>query len=174
MTELLDAEGITSTTYLDVGSCYGWYVAQMLVRGFDARGIELDPKAVRLGEVAYGLDTRRIEVGECSELLRTTDRHDVVSCFSVLHHFAMGAGPCSAEELARLLDRVTGRVLFFDTGQSHEAWFRDLLPAWNIEYIVEWLRSHTTFRRVMALGVDHDDVEPFADNYGRMLFACVR
>ena len=29
--------------YLDVASCYGWFVAEMRDRGFDAFGIERDP-----------------------------------------------------------------------------------------------------------------------------------
>lgn len=172
--ERIDVGG-PGSNYLDVGACYGWYVAEMAGRGFDARGVELDPAATRLGELAYRLDPGRLAVAECSAFLRDLDRQfDVVSCFSVLHHFVLGAGPCSAEELAGLLDRATRTVLFLDTGEAHEAWFRDLLPAWSTEYIAEWLHTHTTFREVIAIGTDGDAVPPFEDNYGRTLFACLR
>ncbi|MBM3672566.1 MAG: methyltransferase domain-containing protein [Actinobacteria bacterium] len=177
MTTFLEEQGLSSRgrTYLDVGACYGWYVAEMSRRGFGAHGVELDPNAIRLGRHAYGFEPDAITAAECSEFLRGVDRRfDVVSCFSVLHHFALGAGACSAEELGGLLDRATGEVLFFDTGQAHEAWFHDLLPAWNSEYIVEWLRCHTTFKRVVALGTDNDAVPPYEHNYGRTLFACTR
>ncbi len=162
-------------SYLDVGSCYGWYVSEMGARGFDARGVELDPEAILLGETVYGLTPGSVVQGECSAYLSTLDaRFDVVSCFSVLHHFALGNGPCSAEELLTRLDRATGRVLFFDTGEAHEAWFRDLLPEWTPEFIAAWLREHSSFREVIALGTDADAVGSFADNYGRTLFCCSR
>jgi 2-polyprenyl-3-methyl-5-hydroxy-6-metoxy-1,4-benzoquinol methylase len=169
--ELADPGG----TYLDVGACFGWFVDQMAQRGFDARGIELDPNAANLGAHAYGLDPHAISVAEGADFLRGLDRPvDVVSCFSVLHHFVLGTGSCSAEELIELLDQSTGKVLFLDTGQAHEAWFKDLLPAWTSEFVGEWLSAHTTFRDVVALGTDCDAVAPYADNYGRTLFACVR
>jgi len=166
---------VPGSSYLDVGACYGWFVAEMAQRGFDARGLELDPNAARLGALAFGLDPGVIAVGDGPEMLRGLERPaDVVSCFSMLHHFVLGAGSCSAEELIELLDRVTGRVLFLDTGEAHEAWFRDLLPVWSSEFIGEWLTAHTTFKRVVALGTDRDSVPPFQDNYGRTLFACTR
>jgi 2-polyprenyl-3-methyl-5-hydroxy-6-metoxy-1,4-benzoquinol methylase len=177
MLDWLDGMGVgeSGSTFLDIGACYGWFVAEMARRGFDARGVELDPNAIRLGEAAYGLESGQLTVGECSQFLRDMDKKfDVVSCFSVLHHFALGVGPCSAEDLIDLLDRVTGTVLFLDTGEAHEAWFRDLLPAWNTEHIAEWLHRSTTFREVVALGTDQDAVPPFEDNYGRTLFACLR
>jgi 2-polyprenyl-3-methyl-5-hydroxy-6-metoxy-1,4-benzoquinol methylase len=176
MLEWLDTMGVgAGSTSLDVGACYGWFVAEFANRGFDARGVELDPVAIRLGEQAYGLETGRVATGECSAFLRGVQQSfDVVSCFSVLHHFVLGTGPCSAEELVHLLDRATGKVLFLDTGEAHEAWFHDLLPAWNTEHIVEWLHRNTSFRRVVALGTDQDAVPPFEDNYGRTLFACLR
>ncbi len=131
--------------------------------------------AIGLGEIAFGLEPGAVDEGECSAFLAgAATRYDVVSCFSVLHHFALGNGPCSAEELLARLDRATGRVLFFDTGEAHEAWFRDLLPQWTPAFIGSWLREHSTFREVVALGTDEDAVAPFADNYGRTLFLCSR
>ena len=130
---------------------------------------------VKLGALAYGLPPDAVTVAEGADFLRALERPvDVVSCFSVLHHFVLGAGSCSAEELIELLDHATGRVLLLDTGEAHEAWFRELLPAWSSEFVGEWLSAHTTFRDVVALGTDRDDVPPFEENYGRTLFACVR
>jgi SAM-dependent methyltransferase len=165
----------TGSSYLDVGACYGWFVAEMARRGFHAHGVELDANAVKLGTLAYGLEPGAVTVAEGADFLRRLEQPaDVVSCFSVLHHFVLGAGSCSAEELIELLDRATGRVLLLDTGEAHEEWFRELLPAWSSEFVGEWLSAHTTFRDVVALGTDRDAVPPFEDNYGRTLFACVR
>jgi hypothetical protein len=175
MTWLLAERGITGGTYLDVAACYGWFVGRMGERGFDAYGVELDPAAVRLGEAVYRLARGRVAVGEATAFLsKVVEPYDVVSCFSLLHHFVLGNGTCTAEELAVSLDRATRSVLFLDTGQAHEEWFRDALPEWDAAFVQRWLTDHTTFREVLALGTDRDAVPPFERNYGRMLFACIR
>lgn len=166
-------------SYLDVASCYGWFVQQMAERGYAAQGVERDPLAPRLGAGVYGLDPGRVTVGDAVEFLRAAReegrRFDVVSCFSLLHHFVLGrGGGTSAEELTQLLDSVTGRVMFLDTGQEHEAWFARTLRGWDATHIARFLTTHTTFDEVIDLGPDEDAVAPYADNYGRHLFACVR
>lgn len=163
------------TTYLDVASCYGWFVAQMAALGYGAEGIERDPQGARLGRLMYGLDTSRVHIGNAETVLADTARTwDVVSCFSLLHHFVLGRGSCDAAELVRRLDAATGRVLFLDTGQDHEHWFRDSLRGWDTARIAAFLADNTTFDEVVDLGPDQDAVAPYGDNYGRHLFACVR
>ncbi|MEA2139089.1 MAG: hypothetical protein QOG56_2239 [Solirubrobacteraceae bacterium] len=164
----------SQASYLDVASCYGWFVAQMLERGYDARGIELERVAPQIGAAAYGLDASRIAVGDSVVLLESRAPADVVSCFSLAHHFVLGRGSCSAEELVGLLARRTRRVLFFEMGQEHEAWFRHSLAGWDADGVRTWLLRHTDFDEVVAIGVDQDSRPPYEDNYGRTLFACVR
>ncbi|MCA1692067.1 MAG: hypothetical protein LC733_07680 [Actinobacteria bacterium] len=163
-----------TSTYLDVACCYGWFLAGMGRLGFDARGIERDPLARVIGRSAYSLDPARISVGDCVDLLDGTAQYDVVSCFSLLHHFVLGRASISAERLASLLDAATARVLFLDTGQAHEEWFASELEAWDVDFIKSWLRENTTFREIVTLGPDSDGVGRFSGQYGRMLFACVR
>lgn len=164
-----------SGSYLDVASCYGWFVDQMGRLGFMAEGIERDPLGAGLGRLVYGVDPDSIRTGDAVDLLRATgERWDVVSCFSLLHHFVLGRGGCDEVQLVRLLDKVTGQVLFLDTGQDHERWFRSSLKGWNPEHIARFLREHTTFDEIIDLGPDRDAVEPYADNYGRHLFVCTR
>lgn len=163
------------TTYLDIGSSYGWFVAEMGKLGFDAYGLERDPIAASVGLSTYGVRPEQVFRSDCVRFLQKHEAtFDVTSCFSVLHHFAMGNGSVQAEELIRLIDRVTGRVLFFDTGENHEAWHKELLPEWDADFIENWLKRNTSFRRIYRLGVDEDAVPPFQENYGRMLFACVK
>lgn len=164
-----------SGTYLDVASCYGWFVHQMGNLGFEAEGIEQDSLGATVGRLVYGQDPERIRIGDAAWILRgTKERWDVVSCFSLLHHFVLGRGSCEPAELVRLLDRATGRVLFLDTGQEHEKWFRTSLRGWNPEHIRNFLLENSTFDAVLDLGPDRDAVGPYAENYGRHLFACVR
>lgn len=164
-----------ASSYLDIASCYGWFVAQMEQRGYRANGMERDPLAEPLGRAAYGLAAGAVEVGDCESLLAAAGRRwDVVSCFSLLHHFVLGRGSIPAEELIARVDAVTGRVLFLDTGQEHESWFRKSLAGWNAATIADYLRQHTTFDEILDLGPDRDGDGPYAGNYGRHLLACVR
>ncbi|MGI8626449.1 MAG: hypothetical protein ACR2J5_07755, partial [Geodermatophilaceae bacterium] len=164
-----------TSSYLDVASCYGWFVAQMGELGYRAEGMERDPLGATLGQAAYCVEPEWILIGDCVELLGSAGRQwDVVSCFSLLHHFALGRASVGPEELLRLLDSVTGRVLFLDTGQEHEAWFAESLLGWDADYIAKVLRENTTFDEIIDLGPDLDAVPPHQDNYGRNLFACLR
>ena len=99
------------------------------------------------------LDPEQILTADAVDFLRDdTGPWDVVSCFSLLHHFVLGRGSVDAVELFRLLDRATGRVLFLDTGQGHEAWFRKSLSSWDADYVGEFLERHGTFDQVIDLG----------------------
>jgi hypothetical protein len=178
MTAFLDDRKLlppATSSYLDVASCYGWFVKEMSRLGYEANGMERDPLAPPLGRAAYGLEEGVVQIGDCVELLRSVGRTwDVVSCFSLLHHFALGRGAVSEKELIRLLDAATGAVLFFDTGQDHEQWFAESLRGWDTARVAAFLREHTTFDEIIDLGPDADAVPPHERNYGRHLFACVR
>ena len=163
------------TSYLDVASCYGWFVAEMLGRGIDARGVERDPLAPTLGHHVYGLEPDRITVSDAVECLSAAgSQWDVVSCLSLLHHFALGRGSVDAVQFVKLLDQATERVLFLDTGQAHETWFEAKLPEWTTAGTRAFLEANTTFDEIIDLGPDQDDRPPYQGNYGRHLFACVR
>ncbi len=169
----------TGQSYLDIACSYGWFVKEFGKLGFDAYGGgEIDWAACEIGRRVYGLEEGRVTRGEVVHFLKeNAKRYDIVSCLSLLHHFILGLpyrASIGAEEMIQLVDRATDRVLFFDMGQEHEAWFREKLAGWNADYIEQWLRKNTTFTKIYRLGTDHDDVPPFEENYGRTLFACVR
>jgi hypothetical protein len=171
----LDSIGLVEGSYVDVAACYGWFVSQFAEAGFDAKGFELDPLAVRVATDVYGLPADAIVTGEAVALLTGSKQtFDVVSCFSLAHHFVLGRAADSAETLIKALDSVTGKVLFFDMGQGTERWFRSTMPEWTPEHIQRWLEEQTSFTKVTALGTDDDARPPFEDNYRRTLFACER
>jgi hypothetical protein len=163
------------TSYLDIASRYGWLVAQMSTLGIEARGVERNPSAAAVGVAAYRMPSDWIVRSDCVRYLRSEARSfDVVSCLGLLHQFVLGEGSISAEELIRLIDRHTGRVLFIDTGECHEPRFSESLRGWTPDFVEQWLKEHTTFVRIFRLGTDSDRIRPNEKGYGRTLFACMR
>lgn len=176
----LGSRGIApgQTSYLDVGSCYGWFVAEMGRYGYRSEGVDPDPLAPEVAEWAYGVDPVQVHTESVVPFLHTAssggDEWDVVSCFSLLHHFVLGRGEVSPRRLVELLNDVTGSVLFLDTGQAHEHWFRRSLSDWDSAGVRSFLEENSTFDEVIDLGPDHDDRPPYSGNHARHLFACVR
>jgi hypothetical protein len=177
MTELLNAEGWMppeSSSYLDVACSYGWFVSEMSKAGFRAEGVERDPNAISVGMVMYGLRPEQVHRADAVGFLRALqDKYDVISCFSLAHHYILNHTNASAEELLHLLDSATQHVMFFDMGQSHE-YAESKLNGWDEEHIHRWLEANTTFTRIVRLGADEDAVPPNQNSFGRMLFACMR
>jgi hypothetical protein len=195
MQRYLAAKDIRSGSYLDICCSYGWFVAQMGRRGFQAFGIDRDNAAICVGRIAYDLDDSATLVADLTTFLDEPERqyrvrrriahapaespapgsrYDIVSCFSVLHHYVLGAIPGSAADFIRKVDALTGKVLFFDTGECHEGWFKERLVGWNADFITKWLKENTSFARIEMLGTDADNVAPYGNQYQRHLFACSR
>jgi hypothetical protein len=163
-----------ASTSLDVACSYGWFVREFQSTGFTARGVEIDWASKQIGQLVYGLQPDQVTRGDVvTELMRIGQRFDVTTCFSLLHHFVLGRGKVPAEEMLGLLDRVTERVLFLDTGQNHERWFSKSLAQWDPTFIEQFIKRNSTFQRIYRLGTDQDD-ERYPGNYGRTLFACMR
>ena len=168
-------ENSNHRTAVDIGCSYGWFVRLLTQRGYDTYGIDRDLFALKIAELVYGVKSNTLIRDDILHFLANQRvPYDVVTCFSVIHHFALGLGAIGPEEFVSMLDRVTGSVLFFDTGQSHEAWFKNSLRVWDTAYIIEFIKKYTTFTKIDVLGVDTDNVGPYADNYARTLFACSR
>ena len=177
MTEFLRAENLAppaSSSYLDVASSYGWFVSEMSKAGYQAEGVESDPIAISVGNLVYGLKPGQVHRSDAVGFLRAHQgQRDVVSCFSLAHHYILNRRNASVEELLHLLDSATRRVMFFDMGQSHE-YPGGKLEGWDPDRIHRWLEANTTFARIVRLGPDEDAVPPNQHNFGRMLFACLR
>lgn len=174
MRQFLVEEGLTPPacrSYLDVACSYGWFVREMASHGFTTEGVEADPIALSVGQLMYGLKEKQLHRSDAVTFLHSNRQFDVVSCFSLVHHFLLKRRGVTAEELLYLLDTTARRVLFFDMGEEHEY---DKLRGWNPDFIQRWLEDNTTFSRVVRLGKDQDAVPPNEKSFGRTLFACVR
>ena len=177
MLGFLDAAGlpVASLSVLDLACAYGWFVHEFAKRGSAALGVDTDPSALRIGQIAYGLCPEQTVLNDLHTFLGTCDRTwDVVLLLSVLHHSVLNPKRGGPEELLRRVDRVTRSCLFIDTGQAHERWWRKALPEWDNDFVIDYVRRHTSFSRVIPLGSDADDAGPYRGNYGRTLFACLR
>lgn len=163
-------------TYADLGCSYGWFVSQMHKKGYRATGIDRDINATDVGCIVYNLNKENIIIDSVEGYSKnTTKKYDIVSCFSVLHHFVTGrSGTVSPESFIRDIDRMTNHVMFFDMGEEHEDWFKHSLKGWNAEFIKSWLLENTSFDTIEILGKDEDAVGNYANQYGRHLFACSR
>jgi SAM-dependent methyltransferase len=171
----LARNSISSGCFLDIGSSYGWFVAEMSKRGFQSLGIDRDAAVCRVGQLAYGIDRSANIVEDAATFLASQPRrYDVVCCLSVLHHFVLGDEAISAAEFIKLVDKVTGSVLFLDTGECHERDFSRSLDGWSADNIRSWLQDHTTFSTIEILGADGDGEGTLQGRYGRHLFACSR
>jgi Methyltransferase domain len=171
----LRRHGISSGSFLDIGSSYGWFVSEMSKRGFQALGIDQDAAVCTVGNLAYGIEPRANIVADATAFLRScTRQYDVVCCLSVLQNFILREQRVSTAEFIRLIDRVTASVLFLDTGECHENEFKRSLDGWNAGYIRSWLQDHTSFSVVEILGTDGDSGGPPLRRHGRHLFACSR
>ena len=165
----------TNHNYIDLGCSYGWFVLQMLKQGYSALGVERDPFAINIGKMIYGIDLKYFERSSLIKFFKLNNKSfDIVSCFSVLHHFVLHKDVMSPVDLIYYLDKITKKVLFLETGQNHEFWFKNCLSEWSPKFISNWIHKHTTFKTVVNLGPDSDSVGKFSGNFGRSLFACIR
>ena len=160
---------------VDLACSYGWFVNEFSQKGCNALGVEMDPTALKIGRIAYGLRSEQLVQSDFRQFLQQRNRHfDVVLLLSVFHYFPLKRAVGTAEEILREVDAITGSVLFFDTGQNHEEWWRTTLPEWDDRFIINLIKQNTSFTEVVPLGRDSDNVGPYRNNYARTLFACFR
>lgn len=177
MTDFLDARGVAGTgrSYLDLACNYGWFVDAFRQLGFDSRGVELDRRAPRIAELAYGLAPDRIVVDDLVRFLTLPDHQaDVMSCFSFVHHLVAAGHTPQAEDVVRFLAARSGLGFFFDTGESHESWLSSRLPGWTADSIERWLAGLCPGMTVTPLGTDRDARGEWRHQYGRTTFAVWR
>ena len=121
MTPVLDE--VAPRTALDIGCNTGWFVLSLAARGIPTVGVERDPASYRTALYAARRSPSGGRVGvlamrlgeETAELL---PRADCVLFLSTWHHLVREAGLDAAGRLLEAVWERTGRVLFFDTGES--------------------------------------------------------
>lgn len=171
--ERLPSELAAPTSYLDVGSSYGWYLGEMKRFGFSVLGVEPEPGAVEIGRSFYGLDASEVVVGEPLEVVEQMEEpFDVVSCFGLLAAFAGGSGRETAERLVKAMDRIVDRVLILESDEDPT--YASLPPGANPASLTRLVLDSTSFRQAVDLGENHDPVERWSASESSRLIALLR
>ena len=175
MVNFLKKLEIKKGTLIDMACSYGWFTANFKKRGFKVIGIDRDPQAIKIAQLIYKLKSQETLSEKIESFIdRNKIKYDVVLFLSILHHYGLGKEKGDVNDILKKLDRITGKVLFLDSGENHEEWFKKKLPEWDINYIIKKIRENTSFKKIVKLGKDSDNVGRYSKNYGRTLLACVR
>jgi len=161
-------------TYLDVGSSYGWFVAEMKRLGHPVLGIESDARAVDIGTTFYGLAADDVLVGDLTERVEELTRpYDVVTCFELLGAFRGGSRLAEPGRLVKAIDRIAGHVLFVDADEHP---VRAAFPPDESRdsSLTRLVLDNTSFRRAVDLGANHDPVGARSAHSQSRLIAFVR
>ncbi len=175
MLSILKQEHIDSGSMIDLACSYGFFPKSFKKNGFTVKGLDRDPDAIVVAKEITGLEADEVICERIEDYFKkTNDKFDVVLFLSILHHYAIGKEPGNVIAMLQQLDKITNKVLFLDTGQGHEAWFKKSLKDWDEKYIEDLILKNTSFKKVVNLGTDNDNVGKYVDNYKRALFACIK
>lgn len=178
MKSFLSDNNLEIKTLLDLSCSYGWFVKEFGKEGVATYGIDKDKNAVKIGRVIYGLKDQEIIQSEIIDFVsrakKNNQKYDATLFLSILHHFIIGKEKGGARELLQKIDKLTAKVMFFDTGQNHEAWYRESLKEWDEDYIIKFIKHNTSFKKVIKIGYDQDNQGQYSNQYKRALFACLR
>lgn len=170
----IDKNNITTGSYIDLPCSYGYFVDNFKKRGFASKGYDIDLSSIKIAHQINRLEEEISQKDIIKYLETTTDKFDVVSCLSILHHFVMGRIDYPYMNIVKNLDKLTGKVLFLDTGQVHEKQYEGELTGWTDEFIIKLFVDNTSFKHGEILGKDQDNIGLQKENNNRTLFAFYR
>lgn len=106
---------------LDIGCFNGFFVRELLDRGFDATGIDFNRKALEFGRSTYQLE-RSISDRTLVDLYQQGERFDAITMFEVIEHLEDFV---SVTQQALRLLRANG-VMILSTPNSRMTWRPEL------------------------------------------------
>ncbi len=161
---------------LDVGSYFGWFLAEYNKMGFEAFGVERDHLASEVAEKFFKINSGLLFKMPIELFINkySHKKYDFISFLSVLHHFILEKSYVKPDVLFQKLSVMTKRIMFFETGEEHEKMFRGSLDGWNEERIAEFVKQNSDFKKIVKLGRDSDNVGKYSDSYNRMLYAFIK
>lgn len=107
----------SGATVLDIGCFNGFFVRELVDRGFDATGVDFNEAAVAFGHDNYGL-ADRISTQSIEDMVAEDRKYDVITLFEVIEHLP------SFGRLLELLNLclAPGGVLIISTPNAHMSW----------------------------------------------------
>ena len=168
-------DSLSEKSFLDIGANYGYFVYFFDNYCQEVCGIDRDQKNIDLANIFYPKISKNIKLKNFPKGIEGLKEYDIVCFLSIFQHFIIdGKNEEDLSELIKAVDTKTKHVLFFEMGQEHESWYKEVLSGWNVEKISKWVIENTTFNHCISLMKDEDSVGEFSDRYGRTLFAFYR
>lgn len=175
MRSFLLSKKIKEGSVLDLACSYGFFLKKFKETGLNVFGLDRDKRAIEICKLVNHLDSKELKIDRIENFLQNSKcQWDIVLFLSILHHYIIGKEPGEFSQILKQLDKITGKILFLDMGQNHEEWFSTTLANWDEDYIIKKIKENTSFKQIIPLGKDKDNLGKYTKNYGRTLFACVR
>jgi len=166
-------------TAVDIGACEGYFSIMLGESGITTIALEGDPAVARTAAFAV----RRSGLEDVGVLALSLTPGNVVAvpasdctlCLSIWHHFVRYYGLEATTEMMATIWSRTGKVLFFDTGETEmtpEYGLPEMTPdarSWLAGYLAETCEGS----RVEHLGT-HAAFDPSGRTVERNLFAVIR
>jgi hypothetical protein len=164
---------------VDIGACEGYFSIRLGRACIPTIAIEGDPPTYRTAIFAVrrsGLDDVGVLALELTpENVVAVPASDCTLCLSVWHHFVRRYGLSKATEMLETIWDRTGKVLFFDTGES------EMTPDYGLpamtpdpqSWLAAYLAETCAGSRIEHLGT-HAAFDPSGQPCERNLFAVIR
>jgi len=113
------------TSFMDIGSQFGYFVLRMAEKGYFSLGVEREDDSIWLSNQVRNLsglsNANFVKIDITPETILGLPTVDVVSCMSIFHHWAGKNHDLEyANQIMIEIAKRTKKMLFFDTGQSNE------------------------------------------------------
>lgn len=160
---------------LDIGSYFGWFSNEFKALGCKVNCLERDYSSCEVSKTIFNFSDNEIINKPIEDFIYLQkDEYDIVLFLSVLHHYILKKSYISAKDLIHNVSKITKKVMFFETGESHEEMFKGALSGWNEQVIIDFILENSDFSSVYKLGRDHDNNGRYSNSYNRMLFAFIK
>ena len=159
-------------SFVDLGCSYGWFVAEFAKRVCWAIGVEPDPAAVRVGQIAYGLNREQLIQSDLQTFLVRCNRNFDLGLLSVgLDKLSLWTEAYILQEIFKRVDLLIRSCLFIITDENLD---NQRFSRRNYEVIDSFVRKNTSFNHIVPLYAKSKHARSVSNNYGSTVLACMR
>lgn len=162
---------------LDLGCAEGYFVTKAAECGCFAVGVDRDYNRLGLAESVRNFQRANHSAFMLADidldLLNRLPVFDAIVCFSVMHHIIRHNDLSYGRDILKGIRGKTGRVLFFDMGQSNEVstTWASVLPDMgdSPQYWISDFLKGAGFNTVEKIG----EADAYKDSVKRIVFRCL-